>query len=120
MYNIIHFSQWLTSYVLILQMAKGPSRFDVYYQDIFDNIDVKLIAPLLVDSGIISASEQSELKGKSKKSVRLIRRKVKSHSNGEALFKDCLTKSSESQGHQNLLSILYSTKDLSSGNNVTS
>ena len=48
-------------------MAKGPSHFDSHYQDIFDNIDVKLIAPLLVTSGIISVNEQAELEEKSKK-----------------------------------------------------
>ena len=98
-------------------MAKGPNRFNSHYQDIFDNIDVKLIAPLLVTSGIISANEQAELKGKSKKSVKLILRKVNSHSNGEASFKDCLTKTSESQNHQRLLSILYK-EDSSSGNTI--
>lgn len=97
-------------------MAKGPSKFDSYFQEIFDNIDVKLIAPLLVTSGVISASDQAELKEKSKKSVKFILQKVKSHGNGDALLKDCLTKISGSQGHQRLLSILYNTKDSSSGN----
>ena len=65
-------------------------------------------------SGIISASDHSQLKEKSKKSVKFILRKVKSLDDGDALLKDCLTKSSGSQGHQRLLSILY-TKDSSSG-----
>ena len=96
-------------------MATGPtSHFDSHFQDIFDNIDVELIAPLLVTSGIISASDQTKLKEKSKKSVKFILRKVKSLDDGDALLKDCLTKTSGSQGHQRLLSILY-TKDSSSG-----
>ena len=50
--------------------------------------------------------------------MKLILRKVKSHNNGEALFKDCLTKTSQAQNHQRLLSILYNTKDSSSGNTI--
>ena len=96
-------------------MSTGPtSHFDSHFQDIFDNIDVELIAPLLVTSGIISSSDQTKLKEKSKKSVKFILRKVKSLDDGDALLKDCLTKTSGSQGHQRLLSILY-TKDSSSG-----
>ena len=96
-------------------MATGPtSHFDSHFQDIFDNIDVEIIAPLLVTSGIISASDQTKLKEESKKSVKFILRKVKSLDDGDALLKDCLTKTSGSQGHQRLLSILY-TKDSSSG-----
>ena len=96
-------------------MATGPtSHFDSHFQDIFDNIDVELIAPLLVTSSIISDSDQAQLKEKSKKSVKFILRKVKSLDDGDALLKDCLTKTSGSQGHQRLLSILY-TKDSSSG-----
>ena len=114
------FRYWnINLFFINLQMAKGPSHFDSHYQDIFDNIDVKLIAPLLITSGIVSASEQAELEEKSTKSVELILQKFKSHSNGEALFKDCLIKTSESQNHRRLLSILYNTKDSSSGNTTS-
>ena len=84
-------------------MAKGGDHFDVHFQDILNNIDIKLITPFLTTSGIISSDDQTELEKASKESaVRLMLEKVRSHTNGNVLFKDCLTKTSESQGHQNL------------------
>ena len=97
-------------------MAKGGDHFDVHFQDILDNIDIKLITPFLTTSGIISADIQTELeKALKKPAVKLMLRKVRNHTNGNVLFKDCLTKTSESQGHQNLLSILYNPKHSYSG-----
>lgn len=81
------------------------------------SIDVKLIAPFLVASDIISSDDEVKLKEKSKKSVvKFILQKVKNHNNGELLFKRCLKEtSSESQGHQELLSMLYNPEDSNSG-----
>lgn len=103
----------------ILQMAKGHDHFDVHFQDILDNLNIKLIAPVLTSSGIISADDQAELEKKSKKpAVKFVLRKVRDHHNGNFLFKECLANTSESQDHQNLVSILYSSesKDTSLGN----
>ena len=98
-------------------MAKGGDHFDFHFQDILDNIDVKLITPFLITSGIISADNQAELEKTSKDSaVRLVLQKVRGHTNGNVLFKECLTKTNESQGHRNLLSILYNPKGSYSGN----
>ena len=100
-------------------MAKGGDLFDLHFQDIFDNIDLILITPFLKNLGIISADDQAELEKSPKKSaVRLMLQKVREHANGNILFKDCLTKTNESQGHQKLLSILYNPKYSYSGNST--
>ena len=45
-------------------MATGPtSHFDSHFQDIFDNINVELIAPLLVTSGIIHIQQLHTFRG---------------------------------------------------------
>ena len=81
-----------------------------------DNINIKLIIPLLTTSGIILDDDQVELKKLPKRSaVAFLLQKVRDHCNGNFLFKDCLAKTSELQGHQKLLSILYSPKDSSLG-----
>ena len=95
--------------------VKGHSHFDKHFQKILENIDVKLIAPFLAASGIISSDDQAKLEEKSKKSVKFILQKVKNHDNGDFLFKQCLTETSESQGHQELLSILYNLESSNSG-----
>ena len=99
--------------------AKEYHQFDSHFQDILENIDVKLIAPFLIKSGIISVNDQAKVKEKSKKSaVKYILHKVRDHDKDDQ-FKDCLMETcSESQGHQKLLEILYNPKpkDSSSGN----
>lgn len=96
--------------------AKEYHHFDSHFQDILENIDVKLITPFLIKSGIVSANDQDKVKEKSKKSVKYILHKVRDHDKDD-LFKDCLKETcSESQGHQKLLKILYNPKDSSSGN----
>ena len=100
-----------------LQMAKGSNLYDSHFQDILDNLDVKLIAPLLINSHIISADDHTELEKKSNKTaVKFVLRKIRDHDNGDVVFKDCLTKTSKSQGHKKLLMLLYSSKDSDSGN----
>ena len=94
---------------------KEHSHFDAHFQDIIENIDVKLIAPSLAASGIISSDDKVKLEEKSKKSVRFMLQKVKNHENGNLLFKQCLINTSGSQGHQELLSILYNPEDSNSG-----
>ena len=95
--------------------AKGASRFDTHFHDILENIDVKLIATSLAASGIILSDEKDKLEEKSKKSVKFMLKKVKHHDNGDLLFKQCLTETSESQGHQKLLLILYNPENSNSG-----
>ena len=98
--------------------AKEYHHFDSHFQDILENIDVKLIAPFLIKSRIVSANDQDKVKEKSKKSVKYILHKVRDHDKDDQ-FKDCLTETcSESEGHQKLLEILYNPKpkDSSSGN----
>ena len=98
--------------------GKGHSHdhFDTHFQKILENIDIKQIAPCLVTLGIISSDDKVKLEEKSKKSaVKFMRQKVKIHENGNLLFKQCLTETSEIQGHQELLSILYNPVDSNSG-----
>ena len=89
-------------------MASKFCHFDSHFQDILDNIDVKLIAPFLRTSEIISAEDQVELEKKSKKqAVKFILRKVRGHNNGDSLFKNCLKNTNQSEGHLKILSLLY-------------
>ena len=92
-------------------MAKGH-HFDSHFQDVLNNLDVELIAPLLITSGIISADDQASLREKSKISaVKFILRKVKNYDNGDVMFKECLKNTSDkSQNHRNLVLILYDSK----------
>ena len=101
--------------VFYLQMAKGYDHFDVHFQDILNNLNIKLIASWLATSGIISADDQAQLERKCGKrsAVKFVLRKVRNHDNGNVLFKKCLINTCDSQGHQNLVSILYSSKDTS-------
>ena len=97
--------------------AKGHDRFGPHFEDIFSNIDVKLITPFLTTLGLILVEDETKLEEKSRKSVKFMLRKVRGHDKGDDLFKDCLIKTSgSSQGHQKLLKILYDPKDSSSGN----
>ena len=98
--------------------VKGHNRdrFDTHFQEILDNIDIKVIAPRLVASGIISSDDKVKLEEKPKKSaVKFMRQKIKNHKNGNLLFKQCLTQTSQIQGHQELLSILYNPVDSNPG-----
>ena len=92
-------------------MATKQCIIGSHFQDLVDNVDIKLIAPFMKDAGLLSAESEVELenKGTRKQQVRFIISKVKLHSSGDHLFKECLEKSKHSQGHQQLLSILYST-----------
>ena len=89
--------------------TKPYDLFEFCFQDILDNLNIKLIAPFLTTSGVILADDLAELVNLPKKSaVTFLLQKLKDHNNGIVLFKDCLAKTSESQGHQKLLSIMYS------------
>lgn len=73
-----------------------------------DNLDIKLITPFLIASGIILPDDQAELDKMPKKSaVKLVLDNIRNDADGDALFKDCLTQTSKSLGHRKLLSILY-------------
>ena len=97
-------------------MAKGH-HFDSHFEDILDNLDVELIAPLLITSGIISAYDQAtltiKLKASKKLAVKFILQKVRKKDNGDALFEECLVNSSnKSQNHLHLGLILYNSKGM--------
>ena len=80
-----------------------------HFVDLVDHVDVELIAPIMKAAGILSAENESELQGKAtrKQQVRFMINKVKLHSSGDQLFKECLEKSRHSQGHRKLLLLLY-------------
>ena len=81
-----------------------------HFKELVDNLDINLIAPLMRIAGILSAESEKELQDKitRKQQLRFIIKKVKQHPSGDYLFENCLQKSKHLQGHQNLLSILYS------------
>ena len=91
-------------------MATRHCIIGSHFQDLYDHVKIKLIAPLMKDAGILSAESEVELESKitKKQQVRFIINKVKLHPSGDHLFKECLEKSKHSQGHQRLLLILYS------------
>ena len=88
-------------------MATKHHHFDSHFQEILDNIDVKLITPLLTSSEVISFEDEVELEKKSKKqAVKFILRKLRNHGNGDSVFRNCL-KTSQSEGHQKILLLVY-------------
>ena len=91
-------------------MAAKQCIIGSHFQDLVDNVDIKLLAPLMKDAGILSAESEVELENKitKKQKVRFIINKVKLHPFGDNLFKECLEKSKHSPGHHQLLSVLYS------------
>ena len=98
----------LTGICTVFWMASKLPHFDSHFQDILDNIDIKLIAPFLRTLEIVSAEDQVELEKKSKKqAVKFMLRKVKEHVNGDSLFKNCLKKTNHSEGHLKILSLVY-------------
>lgn len=91
-------------------MATKQHIIESHFQDIVDNLDIKLIVPLMRTTGILSAESEVELESKitQKQRVRfIIHKTVKPHPSGDRLFKECLEKSKHSQGHQKLLLLLY-------------
>ena len=91
-------------------MATKQCIIGSHFQDLVDNVDIELIAPLMKNAGILSTESEVELENKITRNqkVRFIISKVKLHPSGDQLFKECLEKSKHSQGHQRLLSVVYS------------
>lgn len=91
-------------------MAAKQSMVGLCFQGLVDNLDIEEIGPLMNTAGILSTKSEIELKNKGtrKQQVRFIIKEVKQHPSGDELFKDCLQKSKHLQGHQKLLSLLYS------------
>ena len=91
-------------------MATKQCIIGSHFQDLVDNVDIKIIAPLMKNAGILSTESEVELENKITRNqkVRFIISNVKLHPSGDHLFKECLEKSKHLQGHQQLLSILYS------------
>jgi len=85
-------------------------HFNSNFGEILNNLDLTLITPFLTEVNIVSFGDQVDWEKKDKKSaVKSIINHVKSHPNGDLLFKRCLEKSMhQSQRHQNLLTLLYS------------
>ena len=83
------------------------------FGEIERNLDLNLIAPFLIELNIISSDDHVDWKKKDKKSaVKSILKHVRSHPNGDLLFKQCLEKSMHlSQEHQNLLAVLYNKNE---------
>ena len=106
--------------MFILQTLQvNTDHFELHFQDILDNLDIKLITPFLIASGIILPDDyvnQVELEKMPKKlAVEFVLRNIRNNADADVLFKHCLTQTSESQGHQKLLSILYGPKVSKSG-----
>ena len=98
-------------------MAAKQSIVGLHFQCLVDNLDIDKITPLMSTSGILSSKSEEELKNKGtrKQQVRFIIKEVKQHPSGDELFKGCLQKSDHLQGHQKLLSLLYSIEPSCTG-----
>ena len=98
-------------------MAAKQSIVGLHFQGLVDNLDIEEIAPLMSTVGILSTKSEVELKSKGtrKQQVRFIIKEVKQHPSGDDLFKDCLQRSNHLQGHQKLLSLLYSAESSYTG-----
>ena len=90
--------------------AKHQGIIGSHFQDLVDNLEITVIAPLMRTAGILSAESEIELHNKAtrKQQIRFIINQVKlKHPSGDDLFKDCLERSKHLEGHQKLLSLLY-------------
>ena len=95
--------------VRIVRMAVKQHIIDSYFQEIFDNIDTKLIVPFMRTVGILTTENETEIGRKTtrKQQVKFIIDKIKRHPTGDHLFEDCLEKTKHVPGHQKLLQLLY-------------
>ena len=84
-------------------------HLDANFEDIVAKLNVQKIIPPLKDTAVLSSEDVDNLKTKERKSaVKVILRKIRSHSNGDRLFKSALECSSKQiHSHKELLSILY-------------
>ena len=89
--------------------TKQKDTVGLYFQDLFENLNIEVVAPLMRAAGLLSVESEVELlnKGTRKQQVRFIIKEVKQHFSGENLFKNCLKKSEDLEGHQKLLLRLY-------------
>ena len=101
-------------YTIFVQMAVSNNyrHFDEKFQEILTKLNVEAIIPLLKNAAVLSPEDIGNLnKGEKKAAVKMILRKVKSHSNGDELFKSALEQSSKQvNDHKDLLLILYKTQ----------
>ena len=76
-----------------------------------DNLDVDLIAPILLDLKLLSSQDNDKLVNKTRKAaIKLIINRAREHSDGAKLFQSALEKLLEHKGHQKILSALYPGK----------
>ena len=89
--------------------TKQKDTVGLYFQDLFENLNIEVVAPLMRAAGLLSVESEVELlnKGTRKQQVRFIIKEVKQHSAGESLFKNCLKISEDLEGHQKLLLRLF-------------
>ena len=83
-----------------------------------DNLDVDLIAPILLNLKLLSSQDEEKLQSVTKTrkaAIKLIIKRAKEHADGAELFCDALEKSKKHKGHQKILSELYPGKSLMQG-----
>jgi len=83
------------------------------FKDVFENLDVDCIVPILMDLKLLSPQDRDKLGSKSKKpAVKIIINKAREHEDGAELFQCGLMKSLEIVGHQKILSVLFPKANL--------
>ena len=81
-----------------------------------DNLDVDLIAPILLDLKLLSSQDNDKLVTKTRKAaIKLIINRAKEHADGAELLFSALERSKKHKGHQKILLVLYPGKSLMQG-----